>query len=311
MPSHGPTRALTRTPRTTIVRFSVALAAAAGLAAGTLAAPAAALAAPAAPTTSLSGAAGPLAPAAPATAAEDGTVLQVNLCNSGYDEDCYDKGKSVPATVALVKELKPVALTLNEACRSDVDTLFNAMRTTHPGRHTHWAFAPISRADGHHITCATGGHYGSAVIDTLADMTSYNSWAFPFDKQAAGDERRIAHCSQVVSREGGYFTCGVQLAAKDRKVANAQCKQLVGSIMDRVAGKTDYPIMAAGTFNLRADGMGDCLTDVADDYTTAGKGLQHLVASEGITLGDVATHPMSGTGLPGISFDATFDGDRR
>ncbi|GGK19219.1 hypothetical protein GCM10010124_09720 [Pilimelia terevasa] len=312
MPSHGLTRVRSGASRTTgFARFAVA----AALVGAALGAPAAASAAPA-DAGHRSGVAAPLAPsAAAAPRLEAATVLQVNLCNSGADKECYAQGKSVKATAELVREIEPQILTLNEACSKDVDALFEVMRRVNSGTMVHWSFSPIHYANGHHIMCANGGHYGSAVIDSLDGMSHYNSWAYTFKDQARGDERRLANCSMVNTKDNaGYFTCAVQMTERDKATATAQCKQLVESIMDQVAGKSDMPILSAGTFNIRAtgkDSIATCMEDVADDYTTAGQGVQHVVASTGITLGQVTTHELEGTKVPAAAFEIDFDGEGR
>lgn len=313
MPSRSLTRAFSGAPRRgrNIARISAALLAVAGASLG--AAPASA--APAGPTATVaapvSGAAGPLRAGAAAPRAQEASVLQVNLCGSGYDEECYEKGgASVKGTVRLIKKLKPQVLTLNEMCRNDLDTLFAEMRAANPDSGATWSFSPITRADGGHINCVTGGSYGSAVVATIAGMTSYNAWTYTFAKQARGDERRLANCSVIRGRQGaGYFTCAVQFARKDAEVAGAQCRQLTETIMDELAGKTDYPIMSGGTFNLGKAGVADCLEPVAEYYDSAsGDDVQWLVSSEGLTLGDVQTFEVKGTDTPATLFGIAFDG---
>ncbi|GAA2522235.1 hypothetical protein [Pilimelia columellifera] len=312
MPSPGLTRALAGASRSSrnIARTSAVLLAVVSASLGAGAASAAPADAAVTVATPITAVAGPLRPDAATPRVEDASALQVNLCGSGYDKDCYEKGgASVKGTVRLIKKLKPQVLTLNEVCRNDLDTLFDEMRAANPGSGSTWSFSPIHGANGAQINCVTGGAYGTAVVATLAGMTSYNSWTYTFSKQARGDERRLANCSVIRGRQdAGYFVCSVQFSHEDADVAAAQCGQLTGKIMGELAGETPYPIMSAGTFNLDGTGVADCIDPVADEYDyTSGDDMQWLVGSEGVTLGGAQTFEVKGTGIPATLFDITFD----
>ncbi|CAN7192543.1 hypothetical protein [Knoellia sp. LjRoot47] len=93
---------------------------------------------------------GSLSWATPSHAATSYSVLQVNMCNSGY-AGCYT-GRAQAGTIALIKARTPYAVTLNEACANDITAI--ASGTGFRGQFTQSGTQK----------CRNGSAYGNAVL---------------------------------------------------------------------------------------------------------------------------------------------------
>ena len=170
------------------------------------------------------------AAAAPPSAGSPYTLLQMNLCLSGF-AGCYGKVNypaGVQEAVARIGETHPDAVTFNEACGNDVARI--ARRTGYHPRFArviyHGKPLPCVKPSGR-------GLFGNAVL-TRAAIESSDSR--PFQAQA-GPERRQWLC---VSTRVGVDVCTAHLAspATDEMAANeSQCAELRALLARRVAAR--------------------------------------------------------------------------
>jgi endonuclease/exonuclease/phosphatase family metal-dependent hydrolase len=170
-------------------------------------------------------------PASVATAAARSgstyTLMQMNLCLSGL-AGCYGKVKypaGVQDAVTRIRETRPDAVTIDEACRSDVALI--ARRTGY-----HLRFLRVIY-DGKPLPCirpAGRGVFGDAVL-TRAAIESSDSQEFAAQ---AGPERRVWLCVRTRAR---VDVCTAHLASHEAdEVAanNPQCAEL-GALLARHA----------------------------------------------------------------------------
>src|SRR5215831_6635638 len=89
-------------------------------------------------------------------------VLQFNLCNSGIAE-CYT-GRSVARAAEVIRANAPDVVTINEACRGDLDQL----RQAFPDDRVASAFkAAGDRRTGGDFRCRNGQAFGIGVLVRL------------------------------------------------------------------------------------------------------------------------------------------------
>jgi endonuclease/exonuclease/phosphatase family metal-dependent hydrolase len=195
--------------------------------------------------------------------------MQTNLCLSGL-AGCYDKAAYpavVEEAVARIRDARPDAITVNEACRSDVALI--ARRTGY-----HLRFSRVIY-DGERLRCVRPGGrglFGDAVL-TAAPIESTDRR--DFDAQA-GPERRRWLC---VSTRVDVDVCTAHLNTRSAvEVAgnDAQCAELATVLARRAA---DRAVMFGGDLNRRrscAPAGGWTRTD-----RSAGQapGLQHVYGS--------------------------------
>ncbi len=170
-------------------------------------------------------------PAATRSAGSTYTLMQMNLCLSGL-AGCYakvDYPAGVKAAVARIRETRPDAVTLNEACSGDVALI--ARRTRYHRRFSrviyHGKALPCIRPGGR-------GLFGDAVL-TKAAIESTESRAF---EAQAGPERRVWLC---VSTRADIDMCTAQLASRapDEVAVNApQCAELKELLAGLAAART-------------------------------------------------------------------------
>jgi endonuclease/exonuclease/phosphatase family metal-dependent hydrolase len=165
--------------------------------------------------------------------------MQMNLCLSGLGS-CYVK-TAYPAVldeaVARIRELRPDAVTVNEACGNDVALI--ARRTGY-----HLSFSRVIYGGKLFACIHPGGRgvFGDAVI-TRAPVESAQSQEF---ETQAGIERRKWLCAAT---RAGVDVCTAHLATRDsiEVAANGpQCAEL-GALLARraVAG----PVIFGGDVN--------------------------------------------------------------
>jgi Endonuclease/Exonuclease/phosphatase family len=170
------------------------------------------------------------------------TLMQMNLCLSGV-AGCYRKvhyPAGVEEAIARIRQAKPNALTINEACRGDVALI--ARRTGY-----HLRFSTVIY-DGKPLPCIRPGGrglFGDAVL-TKAAIQSAASQAF---EAQAGPERRQWLC---VSTRVGVEVCTAHLASPeaDEVAANApQCAELRALLRSRATTST---VIFGGDLNRRS-----------------------------------------------------------
>jgi endonuclease/exonuclease/phosphatase family metal-dependent hydrolase len=155
------------------------------------------------------------------------TLMQMNLCLSGF-AGCYGKvayPAGVQEAVARIRAAHPDAVTLNETCRGDVAQI--ARRTGY-----HLSFSTVTTS-GEPLACVRPGgrgHFGDAVL-TKAAIESADSHDF---EAQAGIEWRRWLC---VSTRAGADVCTAHIVTRSLTGAaanDAQCAEL-GALLERRA----------------------------------------------------------------------------
>jgi endonuclease/exonuclease/phosphatase family metal-dependent hydrolase len=171
------------------------------------------------------------AAAASPSAGSTYSLMQMNLCLSGF-AGCYvkvDYPAGVQETIDRIREARPDAVTLNEACRGDVALI--ARRTGY-----HPRFSAVIY-DGKPLPCVRPGGrglFGDAVL-TKAQIQSSDNQAF---RAQAGPEQRRWLC---VSTRIGVEVCTAHLASPERiEVAanESQCHEVRALLARRAAAGT-------------------------------------------------------------------------
>src|SRR3954468_11431984 len=180
-------------------------------------------------------------PLAPAGTAATYTLLQMNLCLSGFG-GCNGKSTYpavVDEAVARIRDARPDAVTLSETCRGDAER--SARRTGYRMRFSRVIYA------GAQLPCVRPGGrglFGDAVLTKAAIERADNH---DFTGQA-GPERRRWLC---VATRGGVDVCtahlntlsGVEAAGNE-----AQCAELRSLVARRAAAGT---VIFGGDVNRR------------------------------------------------------------
>ena len=183
------------------------------------------------------------------------TLLQMNLCLSGFS-GCYAKVE-YPAVVqeatTRIGEARPDAVTFSEACSGDVARI--AQRTGY-----HLRFAKVIYF-GKPLPCRRPGgrgFYGNAVLSKASILSAASQ---PFEAQA-GPERRVWLCASTAI---GVDVCTAQLATHEPVEAAAnelQCAELGAVLARRAAARAvifggdlnRHPSCAPHGFWTRTDG---------------------------------------------------------
>ena len=159
------------------------------------------------------------------------TLMQMNLCLSGF-AGCYGKvayPAGVEEVVARIRDARPDAVTLNEACQADVARIAR-------GAGYHLRFSTVT-ASGESLRCVRPGgrgHFGNAVL-TRAAIESTDS--HDFEAQAGSEWRRWL----CVTTRVGVDVCTAHLATRSSTQAgenDAQCTELAALLARRAARRT-------------------------------------------------------------------------
>ena len=208
--------------------------------------------------------------AAPPAAGPTFTLMQMNLCLSGL-ADCYGRA-AYPAVVdeaaARVREARPDAVTLNEACRGDVARI--ARRTGY-----HLRFSRVIYR-GERLRCVRPGGrglFGDAVLTEAAvERTDNDDF-----KSQAGLERRRWLC---VTTRVDVDVCTAHLNTRSPvEIAgnDAQCTELAALLARRASART---VIFGGDVNRRASCAPDGMWTRTDAPAGQASGLQHVYGSE-------------------------------
>ena len=201
------------------------------------------------------------------------TVLQMNLCLSGL-AGCYggtEYPKVVDEAVATVRAQDPAAVTLNEACSGDADTI--AARTGYQVR-----FATVLYR-GAPLECRSPGGrgvFGNAVL-TKERIVATTDRAFT--AQAGVEERRWS-CA-TTAREVTACTAHLSTRGTDeaRAANDAQCEEL-REVLARYAGR------GATVFGGDVNRYDSCapagLWTQTDAAATQAPGIQHVYGSSAL-----------------------------
>jgi endonuclease/exonuclease/phosphatase family metal-dependent hydrolase len=204
--------------------------------------------------------------------------MQMNLCLSGL-AGCYGKAAYpavVEEAVARIHEAEPDAVTLNEACRTDVARI--ARRTGYQVR-----FARVIYG-GARLRCVRPGGrglFGDAVL-TAAAIESTDGGHF---KAQAGLERRGWLC---VTTRAEIDVCTAHLNTRSSvEVAgnDAQCVELAALLRRRASART---VVFGGDVNRRRSCAPEGLWTRTDRAAGQASGLQHAYGSG--ALGSPSAH---------------------
>jgi endonuclease/exonuclease/phosphatase family metal-dependent hydrolase len=197
------------------------------------------------------------------------TLMQMNLCLSGL-AGCYGKAAYpavVKEAVARIRDARPDAVTVNEACRSDVALI--ARRTGY-----HLRFSRVIYG-GELLRCVRPGGrglFGDAVLTEAAIESTDNE---DFEAQA-GLERRRWLC---VSTRVRVDVCTAHLntrAASEVAGNDAQCAELAALLARRAAART---VIFGGDVNRRRSCAPDGVWARTDRSADQAPGLQHVYGS--------------------------------
>lgn len=199
-----------------------------------------------------------------ATAGGTYTVLQMNLCLSGL-AGCYGKvdyPAVVEEAVSRIRDARPDAVTVNEACQADVRRI--ARRTGYHARFTRVLYR------GRRLACVSPGGrglFGHAVL-TKSAITRTDSRDFSSQQ---GIERRRWLC---VSTRGGVDVCTAHLntrARRERAGNDAQCAELAALLKRRA-------VIFGGDVNRRTPCAPRGHSVRTDSDAGQAPGLQHVYA---------------------------------
>ena len=207
--------------------------------------------------------------AAPRAAPSSFVVMQMNVCLSGmsgcYGTVAYPAG--VSDAVTRVRQARPDAVTLNEACRADAVTI--ARRTGY-----HVRFVPVVYA-GELLPCVDPGGrglFGNAVL-TRAPVTSSETRVF--EGQFGPEERRWL-C--VTTREA-QDVCTAHLEIRSRGFAAAnddQCIELAALLARRATVRS---VVFGGDVNRGGSCAPDGFWTRTDRSADQKAGVQHVYGS--------------------------------
>ena len=209
------------------------------------------------------------------------SVLQLNLCDSGFALNCYAAGASVPEAAGIIASTRPDVVTLNEICRRDLDLLVPAMRKASPGDRPYWAFQPAYTDRGGPYRCRNGDEFGNAIVGhtpASAAATNVRGGRFPMQVDPRIDEQRSWACLLVVGR---FYACTTHLTAHSSNVAITQCRYLMNTAIPgawaAMGGRG--PTVLAGDLNLAHPGTPDVQRCVPPGWLRAGADVQHVLAT--------------------------------
>jgi endonuclease/exonuclease/phosphatase family metal-dependent hydrolase len=229
-------------------------------------------------------------------------LMQMNLCLSGL-AGCYGKVEypaGVQEAVARIRETRPDAVTVNEACGGDVALI--ARRTGYHLRFTMVIY------HGNPLPCVhPGGRglFGDAVL-TKAAITSTDSQAF---QAQAGPERRRWLC---VSTRAGVEVCTAHLASHETDEAAAndpQCAELSALLARRAATGT---VIFGGDVNRRASCAPRRFWTRTDSSAHQDPGNQHVYGTDTLWPSAARLLPAAHTDhdILLVRADPTSDGPR-
>jgi len=197
-------------------------------------------------------------------------LLQMNLCLSGI-ADCYPTA-AYPAVVreavARIRELRPDAVTLSEACRRDVVRM---------ARHTgyHLRFATVIY-DGELLRCVQPGGrglFGDAVLTQARVVASEHR---PFAAEGDLEQRRWLCVTTRLDQD----VCTAHLSTRGTDAwaaANeAQCAELAALLARRAA---ERPVAFGGDVNRRRSCAPDGVWTRTDRAGAQAPGVQHVYGS--------------------------------
>jgi endonuclease/exonuclease/phosphatase family metal-dependent hydrolase len=197
------------------------------------------------------------------------TLMQMNLCLSGM-AGCYGK-VAYPAVVeeaiARIREARPDAVTVSEACRSDVARI--ARRTGY-----HVRFSRVFYG-GEPLRCVRPGGRGLFGDAVLTEAAIERTESQDFEAQA-GPERRRWLC---VTTRVAVDVCTTHLNTRTTVEAagnDGQCAELAVLLARRAAART---VILGGDVNRRRSCAPEGVWTRTDMSAEQAPGLQHVYGS--------------------------------
>src|SRR5829696_9989850 len=219
--------------------------------------------------------------AAPPRAGSTYGLMQMNLCLSGL-AGCYGKAAYpavVDEAVARIRQARADAVTVNEACRSDVAEI--ARRT---GYHLRFSRVIYLGEPLHCVQPDGRGLFGDAVL-TLAAIESTANHDF---EAQAGPERRRWLC---VTTRVDVDVCTAHLNTRSTiEVAgnDAQCGELTALLARRAGART---VIFGGDVNRRRACARDGIWTRTDSAAAQAPGIQHVYGSDALRSKSAAVVP--------------------
>ncbi len=230
------------------------------------------------------------------------SVLQLNLCNSGF-ASCYAGGQAVPEAARVIRTQRPDVVTLNEICQGDsAGALLAAMQRTWPADRVFANFQPAwDRGRDAPYRCRNGQQYGIALMGHVAPA----NWAgvatrggiYP-TQNPDRDEQRAWVCAYAI---GNYYACATHLESGSGGTAKAQCRYLLGTAIPGVQAALGgaAPTVVGGDFNLAYGGDPDVQDCVPSGWSRKGDGaVQHVLATGDFTVRSTRATPLRHTDHP-------------
>lgn len=220
---------------------------------------------------------GSLTVAAPSHAATSYSVLQINMCNSGY-AGCYT-GRAQAGTIALIKSRVPYAVTLNEACANDLTAIANS--AGYRGQFTQSGTQK----------CRNGYAYGNAVL-FKAGVTATSVVRHTYSVQSSTVEKRTLSCAS-----GAFRVCVTHLATSGT-ARTSQASQMKSIISSYNSGGS---VILGGDWNMTYGGSPNAQTYVPSGMYRKGDGsVQHFLASNGFAFSSTRVMNLDWTDHPGF-----------
>ena len=196
-------------------------------------------------------------PPGAARAATAYSVLQVNICNSGYDRGCYT-GRATEGAAEPIAGRTPSVVTMNEMCESDLEPI--RTRTGYAGTFTQSGTQ----------TCTNGAPYGNAILFPAGTSVGTPE-RLTYRAQSSRTELRTLTCVPAA----GLTACVTHLAPTSVKAAQAtEMRDAVGARAGQGA------TVLGGDWNMADGGHPN-----AQDYVPAGMfsksdgAVQHVLAT--------------------------------
>jgi len=223
-------------------------------------------------------------------------VLQMNLCNSGR-AGCYSGGRAISVAAAVIGRHQPDMVSLNEVCREDVHVLKLAMSATFHGRAVASAFKPAEdRSTKAPVRCQDGQQFGDGVLAVAQHAAGrFRTFSGVYPIQDPNDvEERVWVCVDLAPQ---FFACTAHTASTNTTIALAQCRYLLGSVVQWVRHHDSGDrVIVAGDFNVAAGGAPNPQACLPRGYERADDGaLQDVVASPSIAVRSRSVIDMLGT----------------
>lgn len=238
--------------------------------------------------------------AGPARAAAGFRVVQMNLCNGGYD-GCYADGQVLAEAAGQIRSLAPNVVTLNEVCRSDVEGALLA--AVAEGGAAYQVFEPsVDRRTGAAYKCITGDDYGVGIIGRLSGSeVSPTFYRGLLKSQDTGNEERSYVCASV---PGDHLACTAHPTPMGKSVALAQCQQLVSEVVPAIAATR---VVVGGDLNLRTGGGSTGVEAcVPGGWARAGDGaVQHVIVSPDLAVQSASTETLTNSDHDALVVDLT------